>query len=183
MRDLRQALIPGYCVARGMDCLRWLLVVVAAAATLLGFAPGLLNRQLLAVRGGSMEPSFTAGDALLTRPLKDPAAEIAPGDVVIVHSPDGRVIQAHRVLLKVTDSDGQTLFKTAGDANATPDPGWASASNVSARVVAIFPRLGGLLGFLGQPSARLLFFVVPLLYIGLKTLHAGLYAEEEAEPA
>ena len=171
----------GECLARSLDWALWLLVGLAAAAILLAFAPGVFNRELIAVTGGSMETTFGAGDALLARPLDDPSSEVVPGDVVIVQVGDGGTIQAHRVLLVLTDKAGDTYFKTGGDANAEADPGWASSRNVSAVVVATLPGLGGLLLSISQPLARLLLFVAPLVYIGLKELYAGLYAEAGPE--
>jgi signal peptidase len=179
--ESRLTSVLGSWLARGLDWLLWLLVGLAALTIALAFAPGLLNRQLLAVTGGSMEPAFSAGDALLTQPVDDPSSEIAPGDVVVVRSPDGSVAQAHRVLQVASDSSGETLFQTRGDANEDADPGWVPVRNVSAKVLTTVPELGNLLSALSQPLARLFLFAVPLGYVGLKLLYAGLFPEEESE--
>jgi signal peptidase len=162
-----------------MDWLLWFLVGLAALTIALALVPSLLNRQFLAVTGGSMEPAFSAGDALLTRPLKDASSEIDAGDVVVVRSPDGDVAQAHRVVLVTTDSYGETLLQTRGDANDDADPGWVPTQNVSAEVLTAVPELGGLLRLLSQLLARFLLFVLPLGYIGLKMLYLGLYPGQE----
>jgi signal peptidase I len=179
--EQRPTWILGELLARGLDWLLWCLVGLAALTIALALVPGLLNRQLLTVTGGSMEPSFSAGDALLTRPLKDASTEIAAGDVVVVRSPNGHVAQAHRVLLVATDSTGETLLRTRGDANNDADPGWVPTRNVSAKVLTAVPEMGRFLHLLSQPLARLLLFVFPLGYVGLKVLYLGLYPEEEQQ--
>jgi signal peptidase len=159
----------------------WSLVLVAAATIVLSIVPGLLNHQLLTVDGGSMEPTFSAGDAVLTRPIEDPAGEIKPGDIIVVQSPVNGVRQAHRVLEIAATDSGQTLFRTAGDANAAPDAAWARPEDVRAMVVTSLPRLGMALSLLSDPLARLVLFVLPLLYLGCRELFLGLYGEVEPE--
>lgn len=172
---------PGSLLHLGGQVFLWGLVLVAAATIVLSILPGLLNRQLLTVDGGSMEPTFSAGDAVLTRPLHDPVGEVKRGDIIVVQSSANGVRQAHRVLEIATTDSGQTLFRTAGDANAAPDAAWARPEEVRAIVVTSLPRLGVALSLLSDPLARLLLFVVPLVYLGCRELFLGLYGEVEPE--
>jgi signal peptidase I len=178
---MRLLCVTGDCLARSLRWLFWGLVALAAVTLVLALAPGLLNRQLLAVTGGSMEPAFAAGDALLTHPIDDASHQVAAGDIVVLRAGDGSALLAHRVLLVATDASGRSFFKTGGDANAETDPGWATERQVKARVLMTLPGLGALLHSLSQPLVRLALFVLPLVYLGIRELAAGLSGFEEVE--
>lgn len=76
-----------------------------------GFAP---------VLSPSMEPSFAAGDLLVTRSV--PTAEVGVGDVVVLPRPDAPGERyAHRVISR-DDSEGAVVVRTKGDANPAEDP-------------------------------------------------------------
>lgn len=72
------------------------------------------------VTSGSMEPSFGAGDLLISRPVG--AADLSVGDVVTVRASDGYLV-THRVqeIADGADASSRAVI-LKGDANATPDP-------------------------------------------------------------
>jgi signal peptidase len=84
--------------------------LVGAALTLvlhLGFAP---------VLSPSMEPAFSPGDLVVTRPVA--AADVRVGDVVVLPRPDA---PGERYAHRVVEADGPVV-RTKGDANAAADP-------------------------------------------------------------
>jgi len=166
-----------------MNLLLWALVACAAATIVLAVAPGITQRQLYAVRGGSMEPAFAAGDAILVKPLSDPSSQVVTGDVVVTRAANGQTIQAHRIIEVRSDGSGEAIFRTAGDANLAPDAVWTTSAGVQAKVVMAFPGLGYVLRLLAEPLARLLLFVLPIVYFAGRELIEGLYPDEDDAPA
>jgi signal peptidase I len=167
--------------ALSFDILFWCLVAIAVATVVLGFLPGLTHRQLLAVSGGSMEPALSAGDAVLVRPLADPARQVRVGDVVVLQPSAQAASRAHRIVLVSTDGAGQTAFLTSGDANAEPDPVWVNPAEIRASVIATLPGLGYALRFLSQPLARLVLFVLPVIFLAGRELLGGLGLGDDQE--
>jgi signal peptidase I len=165
-------------VGWSINLLFWALVACAAATIVLAVAPGITQRQLYAVRGGSMEPAFAAGDAILVKPLSDPGRQVVTGDVVITRAANGETTQAHRIIEVRSDGSGGAMFLTAGDANLAPDAAWTTSASVQAKVVMAFPGLGHALRLLAEPLARLLLFVLPVVYLAGRELIDGLYPEE-----
>jgi signal peptidase I len=101
------------------------LVVSALARTVLGalvvlvlvsVVPAVAGWQSTVVMSGSMAPGVQPGDLTLVRPVD--AADLTPGDVLLVDDPDvAGGLRLHR-LVAVTDGG---LLQLKGDANATPD--------------------------------------------------------------
>ncbi|GAA1923109.1 hypothetical protein GCM10009775_14390 [Microbacterium aoyamense] len=83
-----------------------------------GFAFGM---RVVLFSTGSMTPTIPAGSAAITREL--PAADISPGDVVMVDRP-GKLPITHRVVsvASVPDAPASRLIVMRGDANAVDDP-------------------------------------------------------------
>nr|WP_286189677.1 signal peptidase I [Sanguibacter hominis] len=107
--------------------MRFCAQVLLTAAAALGVASALLFVGTKAgvvatyyVTSGSMEPSFGAGDLLISRPIS--AADLAVGDVVTVQASDGYLV-THRVqeIADGADASSRAVI-LKGDANATPDP-------------------------------------------------------------
>ena len=112
---------------------------------------------LLQVTGGSMEPKYHAGDAILTRPV--PFEELRTGDV-IVFSRDGELI-VHQVIAK-----GSGSVVTQGTANEQPDEP-VSREEYRARVVARIPLLGAVMSvYTSVPSFLLFAALLTLLVFG-----------------
>ena len=119
------------------------LVSVAAAVAIvmlhIGFAP---------VLSGSMEPSFAAGDVVLTEAVD--RSSLTPGDIVILPLPDGSTQHYVHRIVTAKQSSGGLLVTTRGDNNPTAD-NWALeiTSTTAPKVVGVIPRVGFL-----QPPTR-----------------------------
>jgi signal peptidase I len=126
---------------RSLGSLASLVLVAALAiavvfAGLVAYGATLDNRwyKILAVDGGSMEPSIRAGDAIV---ITRPPARLREGMVVVLQVEDGLV--THRVV--EVEPDG--AFTTKGDANDHADD-W---SGVEVQVVGV---VRGEIPFLGR---------------------------------
>jgi signal peptidase len=132
-------------------------VLLLISATILGFKP-------LVVSGGSMAPTFDAGDVLLTRPVD--AESIEKNDVITYLNRTRSGLTTHRVDGVISRAEG-TFFRTIGDANTTPDNDLVHESFVQAKVLGHIP-FGELVVFTYQSwwvSSALIFIpIVIILY-------------------
>ena len=134
------------------------LVVAAAGAVALWWllAPVSIGGSMayLAVRGTSMEPTFAAGDLVVTRS----ASAYAPGEVVAYRQPGGdsgnRAVVVHRVVAV----DGNRLV-LRGDANELPDAVRPTEDDVVGRELVVIPGAGRVLAALGSPVVGTLLVV------------------------
>ena len=123
------------------------------------------STPFLLVRGTSMEPTYHAGDLLLSK--SPPEAEIKVGDVIAFNVPDDAPeklnfppVVVHRVI-GMEGREGQLVFITQGD-NAVVDPFQVSPDLVRG---VIFKNLG--------PVGRPILFLTNkkvLLFVGLPLL-------------
>jgi signal peptidase I len=112
--------------------------VLATLALLLlvSVLPVLVGWQSTVVLSGSMRPELAPGDVAVVRPV--PAAELEPGQVLLVDDPDapGR-LRMHRLV--GVEADGLRL---RGDANATADSSLVDASAVHGVGTLRLPAIG-----------------------------------------
>ena len=113
------------------------------------------------VMSGSMSPALKPGDLIVVKQIDPSAVEV--GDIVTVKSETG--VFTHRVFEKKFE-DGVYLFKTKGDANEDPDPGWWNASQIMGKTVFVIP-----LGHLYSPYGYTLSLLVPCVLLVGKQMH------------
>lgn len=99
------------------------------------------------VASGSMEPAIPTGSVLFTKNV-DPE-KIDVGEVITYRKDTGREKITHRVIQKNMTQNGP-VFRTKGDANDEPDPGWIEASNVESKKILAIPYMGRIL----QPADK-----------------------------
>ncbi len=129
-----------------------LLVAAATAPTLFGY-------HTYIVYGGSMGEGLPQGSAAVSKATS--AQELSVGDIIARRaSPDSTVV-LHRIV-DVTVVDGQHLFVTQGDANATHDPEPVILEGAGDRIVYSVPYAGYLLDYASGGQGRLLLIVAPL---------------------
>lgn len=106
-------------VSRTVTILIWVLACVGVVtAAIFGMVKsGAIST--LSVTSGSMEPTFSAGDMLISTPI--PAADITVGDIITAPDAAGRLV-THRVT-SVNDgtAPGNRLITMQGDANKAQD--------------------------------------------------------------
>lgn len=112
---------------RPTSIIRWLstslLTSAVVAFVLFGLGPHSGAYRTLTILSDSMEPTFSAGDAIIATPV--PSREVRAGDVITYHAPvAGRPVVTHRVV-KVTEPGDRPVILTQGDANEAVDP-WSA---------------------------------------------------------
>ena len=143
-----------------------LLVAAATAPTLFGY-------HTYIVYGGSMGEGLPQGSAAVSKATS--AQELSVGDIIARRaSPDSPAV-LHRIV-DVTIVDGQRLFVTQGDANATPDPEPVAFEGTGDRVVYSVPFAGYLLDYASGGQGRLLLIVAPLAVLGVMRLREKWYS-------
>ena len=118
--------------------------LVSLLAVLVGLAvvPGVIGFPPVVVLSGSMVPTLDVGDVAITRAAVP--AELKVGDVITFRANSGYI--PHRITAIEETPDGR-LFKTKGDANATPDTERIRDSAVVAKLSYRIPRIGFLMNF------------------------------------
>ena len=130
-------------------------------------APALFGYHTYIVYGGSMGEGLPQGSAAVSKATS--AQELSVGDIIARRaSPDSPVV-LHRIV-DVTVVDGQRLFVTQGDANATPDPDPVAFEGTGDRVVYSVPFAGYLLDYASRGQGRLLLVVAPLAVLAVMLL-------------
>ncbi|MCW2962666.1 MAG: peptidase signal peptidase [Thermoleophilia bacterium] len=124
-------------------------LVVLAAVALLVFAigPHTGAYRTVSILSGSMAPTFSAGDAIITVPI--PTSAVQVGDVITFHAPiAGRPVVTHRVT-NVDREGSRTVVRTKGDANDAADP-WEARleGDIAWRQATVIPHAGTVLAAL-----------------------------------
>ena len=97
-----------------------LLGVLALVAAVV-VVPKAVDGAALTVLTGSMEPTYSPGDMIVVRGVKDADREVQVGDAVTFQPvSDDPALITHRVISKSFSSSG-TSFITRGDANGSDD--------------------------------------------------------------
>ncbi len=128
------------------------------------------DHPLMAVATGSMIPTLEVGDLIVVQGGLDGSEIIAApkdanpsGDMIIF--PGARVgrtgeLIVHRAIERSQDIDGLYRFKTQGDANQVPDPGYVKETEIVGKVVWRVPLLGWPNLFLQTTHGKLLIIIL-----------------------
>jgi len=175
-------------VARVTLTLVCLGVMLGTIATLL--LPTLLGYERYVITGGSMTGSIPKGAVIYSR--LTPVGDLRAGDVITFVPPGMSRPVTHRIVSIEPDDDGELVFRTKGDFNATADPWDVHLTEpAQARYAFHIPYLGYGLAALAIRQVRMLLIGVPAIVIALSLLvslwrEAGeeleLRGEEEGSP-
>lgn len=151
-------------VRRVLRIASWAVCLVGfAAITVAVVVPRLAGATPYTILTGSMEPRMPPGTLVVTRPV-DPA-DLAIGSVVTYQLESGESqVVTHRVVGIGVDGDGETVFRTQGDANEVADPLPVRAEQIRGERWYAVPYLGRVGTFLGQDTRGRL---VPIVGLGL----------------
>lgn len=99
----------------------WFVIIAAGAVIVLGVAvPRIVGGEALTVLSGSMRPGMPPGSLVVVRPV-DPAT-LRIGDVITFQLRSGEpAVATHRITGIGTDTTGERIFTTRGDANDADD--------------------------------------------------------------
>ena len=168
--------------------LTWVFTRSAAVGTIVALVltaavPVVFGGRSFSVMSGSMEPSISTGDLVMTTPIAP--GEAASGDIVTFPDPDhqGRLL-THRVASS-TRSGTEFQFVTKGDANNNPERWKVPADGRIGRVALRVPKLGYAMTATRSPAARVALVTLPALLLAGFAL-ASIWRprrEEEADAA
>lgn len=117
------------------------------------------------IMSGSMEPTIMTRDAIIIRRIED--TSLKEGDIVTYRSEDPYfygIMITHRII--GTDVvDGETVFITKGDNNATPDRLPIKRSQIYGKVFMVIPKIGYIQYFLATSYGWIIAVVIPCLGI------------------
>ena len=146
------------------------LAVVAIAILLAGVK--LVGLEPLIVQSGSMEPDYPTGSIVYIQDV-DPA-DLKQWDVITYRLTD-TTLSTHRII-ELVEVDGQTMFRTKGDANDSADEGYVAPSQVVGKTLFAIPYLGffvaelqttrGTYLAISAGAVLLLFLILPDLLFG-----------------
>ena len=142
----------------GSRLLTGLLLAVGVTVLAGGIAIRVADLHLNTVLSNSMQPTFSAGDMVVTRTV--PTSSLQVGDVITFIPPGSNQALIHRI---ASLQDG--VITTRGDANSVADP-WhlTLTSTTTNRLVAVVPFLGWLTE-LQRPALLLAGALVGLLIL------------------
>jgi signal peptidase len=159
-----------------------LAAVLVLAATVV--VPRLGGATPYTVLTGSMEPRYPAGTLVVVRPVHPD--DVRVGDVVTIQLESGRAgYVTHRVVQVVHTLEGETHFRTQGDANQVADLDLRRPEQVRGRLWYAVPGLGRF-GAVLDPRQReqgvQLVSAGLLLYAGLMFVDAARQRRRPSRP-
>jgi len=118
--------------------------------------------RLLKVLTSSMQDVYPRGSIILVK--NTPATELVIGDDITFISSGNKII-THRIheIEENFDESGERGFVTKGVNNPTPDADVVIVPNVIGKVVKSFPKIGAILGWVGEHKAITVIFLASLL--------------------
>jgi len=125
-----------------LETLVWTVLVLAATPYILYIVPQIFGADAYIVTSGSMEPRIPEGSVVYEE--KTTTSELEEGDVVLFR-PDNSQMEGDIVVHRIVDTKFENYtrqFKTQGDANPEPDPGWTPSYNIVGKKIMSVPYLG-----------------------------------------
>lgn len=121
--------------------------------------PDIFGIKPFIVLSGSMETEIFTGDLVFVKEID--ASTIKEKDVIAFRN-DENTVTTHRVV-EIVKKDGQTLFRTKGDANNAEDDSLVSFDKVEGIYVSKIAKVGNMLMFLQQPMGLIVILLVILV--------------------
>ncbi len=129
--------------------------------------PDVFGIKPFIVLSGSMETEIYTGDLAFVKIIEP--KELKPNDIIAFRNEENTVT-THRII-EIIKENGQTFYKTKGDANNTEDASLVSADSVEGIYIGKIPKLGNMLMFLQEPIGLVIVLLV-ILVIGMIWLYA-----------
>jgi len=130
------------------------------------------------VATGSMAPIYDIGDLIVVK--KADKENIQLGDVITYLLSDGSQTVTHRVV-ELVEQDGETLYRTQGDNNNSPDPDLISYNQIKGEVVFKIEKAGIFISnLLSGAGITLIVIIVAILYLRSNSIEEKRIAREDA---
>ena len=140
-----------------------------------------MPNQFAVVMSGSMEPTYSAGDLIVLRPIKD----IQVGDVVAFKTPRGTPGFPPRLLHRVVEyEEAGARLTTKGDANADSDPFKVGMESLLGEATGFKVPLGGhVILFLQSRYGRMWIAIVALAFAYPTIARMGTWTRRSVQQA
>lgn len=142
-----------------------ILLLLLAGLVMLSFGniPG--GYKSFVVLSGSMMPAIAPGSLIIVKPER----EYGVRDVVTRSTKHAKTTITHRIIEK-TMVDGETRFRTQGDANLTADAELVAPQEILGRVQWIVPGVGKVVNYAQTKPGFLVMVLVPSMLIILEEI-------------
>jgi signal peptidase len=137
-------------------------VVLIALLLVISTFPISGNIKVLTVLSGSMEPAIHMGSVVIVKPTTD----YKIGDTITFGLNTKTQIPTTHRIAEVRVQDGQTVYKTKGDANNAEDSKEILTKDIIGKVYFSVPYAGYVVDFIKKPIGLILVVVLPAIYIG-----------------
>ena len=121
-----------------------ILVFLIVGTRFIGFSPYI-------VLSGSMEPTYMTGSVLYVKEIE--VGELKERDVITYRLSDDETIATHRII-EVLEEDGETVYRTKGDANDVEDNYLVPGNHIIGSPKFSVPYLGYLISYIQSESGR-----------------------------
>ena len=136
-------------------------ILAVAILLVVSILPITGNIKVLTVLSGSMEPTIHTGSVVVVKPITN----YKVGDV-ITFGPNTKIqIPTTHRIAEIRVQEGQTVYKTQGDANNGEDMKEVSGKDVIGKVYFSVPYVGYIIDFVRQPTGLILVIVLPAIFI------------------
>lgn len=151
-------------------CIIAFLAIALAGVRLIGW-------DVYVVLSGSMEPVYKTGAVLY---LDDVDVNTLEAGDVITYQVSSDTMVTHRIV-EVVEQDGQTMYRTKGDANDVEDGSLVPQSQVVGAPVFTIPYLGYLVKFIQSPAGKYAAISVGALMLLMVFLPDFIFEEDDDE--
>ncbi len=136
-------------------------LLLAILLLLVSIFPITGNYSFLIVRSGSMEPSISTGDLIVTKPFKD----YEVGDIISFGRQNKTNDSVTHRIYSSTVINGEINYTTKGDANNAPDKKSVLKQDIDGGVIVTIPWVGYVVDFARKPLGFILLIILPALLV------------------
>ena len=143
----------------------WFLLLLLVTPYIIYLTPQYLGSDAYVVESGSMAPEMPEG-SIVYESWNDPRS-YEVGDVIIFRPNNSGMnedLVVHRII-DIREGNYTNYFKTQGDANSGPDPGWTPGYNVLGKRNFWIPYLGYYIMFASSRPIIYLIILIPAILI------------------
>lgn len=138
-------------------CFILLLAYFSISSRIYGGEPKMFGYEIKTVLSGSMEPVFHTGSVIAIEPIKN-GISFKPGEVITFKLKNGTLV-THRIV-EITETSGQAVYKTKGDANYAADQGIVLPQNIIGKYTGFtIPYVGYVASFASSKTGSALFLI------------------------
>lgn len=133
--------------------------------------------QIYTILSGSMEPTYHVGSLIYIKPISEKDIKV---DDVITFKLSEKTVATHRII-EVIKEDGETLYRTKGDANETEDGKLTPYKDVLGKVEFSIPILGYISHYMEKPIGRITVLLIGVTAIVLLYMLENLTGTKEVK--